>query len=118
MPVNSEEAGQWLTQLFDDLAHDPRYKHGEDMLERMAWEIRRYDPEHRQAIMNAAAQWLKGSDPQKILTSLALIRDLQDIDHLTAVEQLRDEVIAGSSALPQMWLSTVDNTIQRLQQHQ
>lgn len=118
-PQLIKDARDWLDQLFEDLGNDPLYmKSGEDLLRRMEWEICRYDREHFNAIKAALGYWIRSDDEAKVSFGLDLIGDLEAVEHLSEVENLRDDLKAGTSRWPSLWLSFVEAVLARLREAQ
>ncbi|MEN6371933.1 MAG: hypothetical protein ABFD64_07960 [Armatimonadota bacterium] len=108
----AKQAEEWLTQIYDDLVESGEYKKSnEELIIRIAWEIRLYTPELQKAVMIVLDQWLSGEDKYRSEIALSLILSLKATEFIPKLEQLREDILAGRPNLPTPWVSTVDNIL-------
>lgn len=112
-----KEARTYLDQLYEDLSQDPSYqKSGEELLNRMEWQIRLYKGEQFDAIKAALRYWLMGNDRGKFNCALELIDRFGATEYLSEVEKLYNELRSGISPWPLLWLSFVETVLEKLKQ--
>ncbi len=111
------EARQWLDQLDEDLRQElgDYMGAGWDFLYRMESEIRKYRGEMLDAIKTALGYWLESDDDGKFLCGLWLIERLDATEHIPELEEIRRQVLLGTSHLPASYLQWVDLALQKLQ---
>ena len=92
------EAEKYLDQLYSDLSEELKFeKSGEEFFRRMQWQIRRNNNAVLGAIKLALGAWLYSKDEGKFNCALDLIDELQAVEHINAVEEIKREMIAGKS---------------------
>jgi hypothetical protein len=111
----TEEALKWLENLVDELSAHPYYaKSGEEVLVRVAAEIRLLAPHLRTAALQALVKWLESGDEYKFYAALSLIELLNAEELVPQIQQLVKRAQAGQIHLPRVWLESVEKTLQRL----
>ena len=112
MTINSShigEAKKYLDQLHSDLLVEFKdAKSGEEVLDQMEQEIRKYDPQLQQAIKLALRTWLEGNDENKFGCALELIHRLEIVDYLPDLEKLLEQLREGRVRWsPLVWMDYV-----------
>jgi len=113
----TEEALKWLENLVDELSAHPYYaKSGEEVLMRVAAEIKRLAPHLRTAALHALVKWLESGDEYKFHAALSLIELLNAEELVPQIQQLVKGAQAGRITLPQGWLESAEKTLLHLSQ--
>jgi hypothetical protein len=111
----TEEALKWLENLVDELSAHPYYaKSGEEVLMRVAAEIRLLAPHLRTAALQALVKWLESGDEYKFHAALSLIELLNAGELVPQIHQLVRNAQAGQVHLPRGWLESAEKTLLRL----
>jgi hypothetical protein len=111
----TEEALKWLENLVDELSAHPYYaKSGEEVLMRVATEIKRLAPHLRTAALQALVKWLESGDEYKFHAALSLIELLNADELVPQIQQLVKRARAGRIPLPRGWLESAEKTLQHL----
>ncbi|MEN6372263.1 MAG: hypothetical protein ABFD64_09655 [Armatimonadota bacterium] len=86
-------------------------KSKDELVDRIAWEIRLYAPELQKAVMVVIDKWLFGEDKYHSAIALGLILRIKATEFIPKLEQLREDILAGRPNLPTPWVSTVDSIL-------